>query len=313
VDRNANTWSYLASTNPDEPLALYEGNLDTQTLELSPSSNRLVEQQCEFCAGQGFGMVDRTMGLAQLQPGYNEIWLEGETDLLITTSDGQRIGYVNGEFVNEITGAGTKHFTFQGIDVWDINQEPVYRIPLGIEFSITVDASQATTGLTSTVVMIGPGYDLVVEDLYLDPGAQDVISVSPDGRSLSYSTEYNDAPDMIFGVETPEADYEFIVAALDIEAGAEFTVDLDLENGDLSINTDNTTEDGTYEIVMYRIDDESEQWFNNNDIYMEPGDTAYLNFLEWEGPGSSMFIDIDYGSDGEIDETIELPDEFEEE
>jgi hypothetical protein len=116
---------------------------------------------------------------------------------------------------------------------------------------------------------------------------------------------------MIFGVETPEADYEFIVAALDIEAGAEFTVNLDLENGDLSINTDNTTEDGTYEIVMYRIDDESEQWFNNNDIYMEPGDTAYLNFLEWVGPGSSMFIDIDYGSDGEIDETLELPDEFE--
>jgi hypothetical protein len=311
VDRNANTWSYLASTNPDEPLALYEGNLDTQTLELSPSSKRLVEQACEFCAGQGFGMSHRTMGMAALQPGYNEIWLEGETDLLITTSDGQRIGYVEGEFVNEISGALTKHFTFGGIDVWDINQEPVYRIPLGIEFSITVDASQATTGLTSTVVMIGPGYDLVVEDLYLDPGAQDVITVSPDGRTLSYSTEYNDAPDMIFGVETPEADYEFIVAALDIEAGAEFTVNLDLENGDLSINTDNTTEDGTYEIVMYRIDDESEQWFNNNDIYMEPGDTAYLNFLEWVGPGSSMFIDIDYGSDGEIDETLELPDEFE--
>jgi hypothetical protein len=313
VDRNANTWSYLASTNPDEPLALYEGNLDTQTLELSPTSNRLVEQTCEFCAGQGFGMGDRTIGLAALQPGYNEIWLEGETDLLITTGDGQRIGYVGGEFVNEIPGALTKNFTFGGIDVWDINQEPVYRVPLGIEFSITVDASQATTGLTSTVVMIGPGYDLVVADLYLDPGQQDVITVSPDGRSLSYSTEYNDAPDMIFGVETPEADYEFIVAALDIEAGAEFAVNLDLENGDLSLNTDNTTEDGTYEIVMYRIDDESEQWFNNNDIYMEPGDTAYLNFLEWAGPGSSMFIDIDYGSDGEIDETLELPDEFEEE
>lgn len=311
VNRNANTWSYLAATNPDEPLAVYEGNIDTQTLSLSPTSNRLVEQACEFCAGGGFGLLNRAAGLAALEPGYNEIWLEGETDLLITTSDGQRIGFVEGEFVNEIEGADTRHFTYGGIDVWDIDQEPVYRIPLGVEFSITVDASQSTTGLTSTVVMIGPGYDLVVEDLYLDPGAQDVITVSPDGSSLSYSTEYTDAPDMIFGVETPEADYEFIVAALDIEAGAEFNVDLDLENGDLSINTDNTTEYGTYEIVMYRIDDDSEQWFNNNDIYLEPGDTAYLNFLEWEGSGSSMFIDIDYGSDGEIDETLELPDEFE--
>jgi hypothetical protein len=115
---------------------------------------------------------------------------------------------------------------------------------------------------------------------------------------------------MIFGVETPGADYEFIVAALDIEAGAEFVVELDINNGVLSINTDNTTEYGTYEIVMDRIDDEGEAWFQNDDIYMEPGDTTYLRFKEWDGPGTSMFIDIDYGSDGTIDETIELFDEY---
>jgi hypothetical protein len=115
---------------------------------------------------------------------------------------------------------------------------------------------------------------------------------------------------MIFGIETPAADYEFIVAALDIESGAEFFVQLDIEQGYLSINTRNTTEYGTYEVVMYRVDDDGEQWFNNDDIYLEPNDTAYMNFLEWEGPGDSIYIDIDYGSDGSIDETIELLDEF---
>ena len=43
---------------------------------------------------------------------------------------------------------------------------------------------------------------------------------------------------------------------------------------------------------------------------MEPGDTSYFLFSDWEGPGSSMFIDIDYGSDGTLDESIELVDEF---
>lgn len=137
-----------------------------------------------------------------------------------------------------------------------------------------------------------------------------MITISPDGSQLAYSAEYNDAPDMIFGVETPGADYEFIVAALDIEAGAEFVVELDTEKGQLSINTDNTTEYGIYEIVMNRIDEKGEFWFNNNDIYLEPGDTAYLLYSEWEGPGNSIFIDIDYGSDGSIDETIELIDEY---
>lgn len=309
VDYNANTWTYQASTNPNEPESLYEGNADTHTLELVGISQRLEQQQCDFCAGDSTGMNGGTRGLAAPAQEFNQIWLNGQADLLITTEDGKRIGFFEGEFINEIEGARGDNMKF-GVDIWDVNNEPVYYIPLGIEFSITVDASRAEEGITSDVAMIGPGYNLVVADLYLDPGAQDTITVSSDGSRLAYSTEYNDAPDMIFGVETPAADYEFIVAALDIESGAEFVVELDLENGTLSINTDNTTEYGTYEIVMYRIDDEGESWFSNNDIYMEPGDTAYFNFLEWGGPGSSLFIDIDYGSDGSLDESIELVDEY---
>ncbi|MBT3390143.1 MAG: hypothetical protein HN413_07000 [Chloroflexi bacterium] len=309
IDKNGNSWSYQASTNPNEPESLYEGDASTGTLEIVGITSRLEQQYCEFCAGDGNASLGRGRGLAAPAQEFNQIWLNGQADLLITTAEGKRIGFVDGEFVNEIEGARGDNMKF-GVDIWDINNEPVYFIPLGIEFTITVDASRAAEGITSDVTMIGPGYNLVVADLYLDPGAKDVITISPDGKRLAYSTEYNDAPDMIFGIETPAADYEFIVAALDIESGAEFIVELDIENGTLSINTDNTTEYGTYEIVMYRIDDDGEAWFNNNDIYMEPGDTAFLKFLEWEGPGTSMFIDIDYGSDGSIDETIELVDEY---
>jgi hypothetical protein len=311
VDYNANTWKYQASTNPNEPESLYEGNADTHTLEIVGVSKRMEQQDCDFCAGGSTGMNSGTRGLAAPaeERNFNQIWLNGQADLLITTEDGKRIGFFEGEFINEIDGARGENFKF-GVDIWDVNNEPVYYIPLGIEFTITVDASRAEEGITSDVAMIGPGYNLVVADLYLDPGTQDTITVSSDGTMLAYSTEYNDAPDMIFGVETPAADYEFIVAALDIESGAEFVIELDIENGFLSVNTDNTTEYGVYEIVMYRIDDEGESWFSNDDIYMEPGDTTYFLFSEWEGPGSSLYIDIDYGSDGSIDESIELVDEY---
>jgi hypothetical protein len=312
VNTNDDTWQYQASTNPNEASELYDGDADLQNLEIVAISPRLQEQECEFCAGAG-SASGRSYGLAAFQPGvqYNQIWLEGDTDLLIVDENGRRLGFADGEFVNEIPGAEGKNMRFlQGADVWDVDNEPVYRIPTGIQFSITVDAMRQTEPTTSTVTMIGPGYNLVVADIYLDAGTQDTITVSPDGSELSYQTEYNDAPDMIFGIETPAADYEFIVAALDIESGAEFFVQLDIEQGYLSINTRNTTEYGTYEVVMYRVDDDGEQWFNNDDIYLEPNDTAYMNFLEWEGPGDSIYIDIDYGSDGSIDETIELLDEF---
>ncbi len=308
IDTNENSWSYQASTNPNEPESLYEGTKNSQTLELVGITSRLEQQYCEFCADSD-EYSNRTRGLAVAAQAYNQIWLNGTADLLITTSEGKRIGFADGEFVNEIPNAQSKNMKY-GQSIWDVDNEPVYYIPLGVEFSIKVDASRATEGITSDVAMIGPGYNMVVADLYLDPGEEDTITISPDGSKLAYSTEYNDAPDMIFGVETSAADYEFIVAALDIEAGAEFMVELDSKEGRLSINTDNTTEYGIYEIVMYRIDENGESWFNNNDIYLEPGDTAYLLYAEWEGPGNSIFIDIDYGSDGSIDETVELPDEF---
>ncbi len=312
VDYNANTWKYQAAINPDAPESLYEGNADTHTLEIVGISARLQQQDCDFCASGGSSGMNRGRGLAAPAENedFNQIWLKGQADLQIVTEDGKRIGFFDGEFINEIEGASGENMKF-GVDIWDVDNEPVYKIPVGVQFSITVDASRATEGITSDVAMIGPGYNLVVADLYLDPGTSDTITVSPDGTMLAYSTEYNDAPDMIFGVETPAADYEFIVAALDIESGAEFVIELDLENGYLSVNTDNTTEYGVYEIVMYRIDDEGESWFSNDDIYMEPGDTSYFLFSEWEGPGSSMFIDIDYGSDGSLDESIELVDEYE--
>ena len=41
---------------------------------------------------------------------------------------------------------------------------------------------------------------------------------------------------------------------------------------------------------------------------MEPENTAYMNYMEWEGEGSVMYLDLDYENDGEIDESIELPD-----
>lgn len=311
VDYNANTWSYQASTNPNEPESLYQGDASTQNLEIVGINQRMVQQDCDFCAGGSASGTNRgTRGLGAPTQEFNQIWLNGQADLKIVTEDGKRIGFFDGEFINEIEGARGDNMKF-GVDIWDIDNEPVYFIPLGIQFSITVDASRSTEGITNDVVMIGPGYDLVVADLYLDPGTEDTITVSPDGSMLAYNTEYNDAPDMIFGVETPAADYEFIVAALDIESGAEFIVELDTGEGYLSVNTDNTTEYGVYEIVMYRIDDEGESWFQNDDIYMEPGDTSYFLYSEWEGPGSSLFIDIDYGSDGSIDESIELVDEFE--
>jgi hypothetical protein len=49
VDSNANTWKYNASIHPNAPESEYEGDANTMTLLLTPTSFRLRIQECPFC------------------------------------------------------------------------------------------------------------------------------------------------------------------------------------------------------------------------------------------------------------------------
>ncbi len=59
VDSNANTWRYNASINPNAPEQLYEGDANTKTLLLTPTSSRLQIQQCPFCEEDTAPLVDK--------------------------------------------------------------------------------------------------------------------------------------------------------------------------------------------------------------------------------------------------------------
>ena len=84
---------------------------------------------------------------------------------------------------------------------------------------------------------------------------------------------------------------------------------LDYPNGDFILDTTDQTELGVYELLVARIDDEGEYFFGNDEIELEADDTLYVNFFEWEGDGSPMYLDFDFGSDGSIDDTLALEDE----
>src|SRR5437764_7237249 len=48
-DRNADTWSYDASTNPNNPSEEYKGDAQTKTINLEPESVSEGQQPCPFC------------------------------------------------------------------------------------------------------------------------------------------------------------------------------------------------------------------------------------------------------------------------
>ena len=105
VDTNSDTWSYEAATNPQEESELYEGNAETKTLELTPTSKRLEQQAAPFARLDAGPAIASLQGRAPATKQYNQIFTEGNAHLLISDEGGQQLGYANGQLVNTIPGA----------------------------------------------------------------------------------------------------------------------------------------------------------------------------------------------------------------
>jgi hypothetical protein len=86
-----------------------------------------------------------------------------------------------------------------------------------------------------------------------------------------------------------------------------FVVAVDMETNEFILNTSYNTDASTYEMYVLRIDDEGEMVFGADDVVLEPDNTAYIAFAEWE-EGAGLPVQFDYENDGEIDDEIELPD-----
>lgn len=302
VNRKANTWKYSASTSPDVPESLYEGDAETKTLTLTPTTPRLKQQECDFCADSGSAKVP---GLARAATKSNAIYLESlepdnEIELLIVDSNGKRLGRVGNKLVNEIPGASFR--PVKSGDLWKNDAEPIYYVPVGVSFTITIDGSQLKKEQSANVLLIGPGYDIGVENVTLEPGKKDTLVLSPDGTKLSYTPSGSESPDIIVGLEHTGADYAFEIKGFELDAGGTINVNLEFSKGTLSVSTANSKATATYGLAVERIDDKAEQTFEHDGIELDPGETVYINFGKWDGKGE-LSIDIDEQSDGKIDKS----------
>jgi hypothetical protein len=102
-------------------------------------------------------------------------------------------------------------------------------------------------------------------------------------------------------------DWEFYVKGFELEEGGSINVMLDTKKGQLQLNAVGNKKAGTYQLVVTRYDDKSVQEFGG-ELKLEPADTVYLDYLKWQGNGKPLTVEIDYKSDGSIDESADLED-----
>ncbi len=308
-DTNANSWSYEASTNPNEPSALYTGDASTPapSIELDPAFPGLGTQPCPFCgkvpASAGNSAL-RTPGatpahLAGLRtdvgaPATDEIWLQGsDTDhahLLIADDKGGQIGFVNGAFVSKMPGA-TAEFQKSDQD-WRASSEPTYYVPDGVKYTITVDGTNLQSADDTSVGVIGSSFDLSVDGITMNPGEKDTLVASPDATQLAYTSSRAESPTLSLAVSDTNADYTFEVMGLSDVPGSTTTLKLPAEGADLVIDTGASTGPSNVTVKVHREDGEGVKDFIGKDIQLAAGEQADLAFGSWTDPSQPPPIQI---------------------
>lgn len=304
IDRAQNRWELLLSINPGVEEKPWFGDANSQTLEIVPSAPRLLLQECTFC--ETSAMQPRMSLQEEIQ--MSEIYVDGNgVRLLITDNEGRRYGWDADVFVTEIPDI--THRYIKSRELWEDLPSPVYYIPGNQEFRLRLDGSNLEEVTETAVTLIGNGFAIAVEDIYLENGEFDTLEFTPDGTGVSYTSDAGESPDITLGFETEGADFEFTVAGVETDPGATINIDLDKEGGDLIMTSDGNTENAFYSLAVVRYDEETEQEFYHDEIELEPRDTVYIHYGDWNGEKTNLQIELDWDEDGEIDETIELTDD----
>ena len=307
IDSRDNSWTYEAAINPQVESEVYSGNADTGTLDLTPTSSRLGQQECSFCGG---GSSSSTGGgkFAVVGQSFNEIYLDGEGHILITDDNGNRLGYVDGKIVNEISGAS---YSAYRMGASGNAPEPVYSVPAELNLTIEIDGTTLTEESLTDLIMIGAGFSIGVEGIYLEPGQVDVAYFYPSEQTIAYETQADESPFIVIGVENPdaEADYYFEVQGADIQGGGIITVYLDTQAGDLLINAEKLNNEGSFDFYLTRITDELEEEFAAEEIILSEGAIVYVNYAEWtDANPEGMYFGVDLDGDGVVDEEYVVDD-----
>ena len=300
IDVNENSWVYEASINPQVQSELYSGDAGTQTLDLTPTSARLVQPPCEFCVARATGAGR----LAAPDQRMMEVFLDGEGRLLITDDAGRRLGYVDGRMVNEIPGAQVLPWRM-GVNI--NAPEPRYALPASANITVTIDGRHLAEPTATDLFFFAPGFAIGIEQIDLQPGRADVVNFYPRDEVLIYETDSAQSPYLVVALESrgkdKKADYYFEVQGADMQGGGVIGIGLDSKSGNLTILAERLTNDGVFSFVMNRVTREADEAFYAEGIQLRAGAQVFIDFADWQqDKPEGLYFGVDLDGDDVIDD-----------
>lgn len=280
LNTTSNTWSY----NLGGSVGTWSGNATTHSLGAIPLSTYAQQPQCPWCSGGSSSQVS----------------LNGKGHLLITNSQGQRIGYVGSQFVDEIPSA----FGSVPPGGLGIPEEPIYTLPVTDTYSTLLDGQILTQTQTVAVTQFGPGYADSADGVTLQPTSHDTLIFASDGTQLGYHSSDTKPVTLTLALDGATQSNQFQIKGVNVGTGQVITTSVDTVQGKLVLN-DSQDGGSTYALNITRVTGGGTQIFAHSGIPLSATDTQYLNYGAWNGSGP-MTLQIDQGSQGRISQTVTL-------
>jgi N-acetylmuramoyl-L-alanine amidase len=302
VNTSDDTWSYQLSSS-----TTWAGDANSHTLGIVPISKYRAAPVCPWCNGNQTTIVNSSEEDQSLDAGnaaqsfsYESVWFTGGGHLLISDSQGRKMGYVGNKLVNDLT-QGDISIIDAGVDV---AFEPLYTFPLSDTYTFLLDGQTLTKSEAVEVSMFGEGKAVLVEDVVLDSATQDRLAISPDGNQIAYQSSRDQEANLTLLLEDDGASGKFTIRGADVISGQMVALGVDTTSKYL-VFTNQQEDTGKYDVDIELVESEGSSQFIHTNLNIEPENTHYLSYGEWDGMGD-MNLYVDHGQDGSMDETITL-------
>lgn len=289
IDVENQTWRYYMGSS----WGLWSGDASTNSMGIVPLSKYNLSPSCPWQATSGLSTISSTND-------FGQVWYSGGGQILISNSQGEKMGFEGDQKVNEIPEA----FEIIIDGGLGIQSEPVYVIPLSDTYTISLEGDSNSDGEDVTLTQFGPGYAVSIDDIPLAANSQDSIQIANDGKHITYQSENEKALTFKLALSEANSSHEFQINGADIGANQSLIFSTDTASGKLVIDH-SSAGNGEYDLKIVRRNESNETVFIHWGIKISASDSHHINYRAWNGT-SSLILEIDRGSNGSIDHSIEL-------
>lgn len=218
---------------------------------------------------------------------------------LVVNDQGQRIGILDGVFLNEINQASmwpSANGEFPGT--------LIFNLPAEGEYTIELNGLASTDGTNASVAVFGPGYSISLDNGQVEESQFQSLRFDATATQVEYRADSVRDPELKISKDLPDRSYQFTLLPHSLGENQGVGIRFALENGLFSITAPRPKDHG-YGLELESAGPDGVERFESQDIPYLDGDTLVYDMGSWAGSGS-LTARVDHGSDGTEDQILEI-------